>query len=124
MQPMNRRVVELTTLEQQGKDAGAPDATPAERLMMVWPLTLAACNPDFKDMLRGLSAANVDFLIVGAYAVAAHGHPRASEDLDIWIRAEPETAAKVMRALADFGAPLQDLTPTFHGRSHPVQDAV
>ena len=40
MQPMNRRVVKLTTLEQQGKDAGAPDATPEERLMMVWPLTL------------------------------------------------------------------------------------
>ena len=67
-------------------------------------------NPDFKDMLRGLSAAKVDFLIVGAYAVAAHGYPRATGDLDIWIRAEPETAAKVIRALADFGAPLQDLT--------------
>ena len=39
-----------------------------------------------------------------------HTGTRATGDLDIWIRAEPETAAKVMRALADFGAPLQDLT--------------
>ena len=48
-------------------------------------------NPDFSDMLRELSAANVDFLVVGAYALAGHGLPRATGDLDLWIRAECET---------------------------------
>ena len=43
-------------------------------------------NPDFKDMLSALSEAKIDFLLVGAYAVAAHGHPRATGDLDHWVR--------------------------------------
>jgi len=67
-------------------------------------------NPDFKDMLRALSAAKVDFLLVGAYAVAAHGHPRATGDLDLWVRPDAETAPKVYGVLAEFGAPLDDLT--------------
>ncbi|EMI40271.1 nucleotidyltransferase [Rhodopirellula sp. SWK7] len=67
-------------------------------------------NPDFKDMLRALSDAKIDFLLVGAYAVAAHGHPRATGDLDIWVRPDSDTAPKVYRVLAEFGAPLHDLT--------------
>ncbi|EGF29229.1 nucleotidyltransferase [Rhodopirellula baltica] len=67
-------------------------------------------NPDFKDMLLALSGARIDFLLVGAYAVAAHGHPRATGDLDLWVRPDTETAPKVYRVLAEFGAPLQDLT--------------
>ena len=67
-------------------------------------------NPDFKDMLLALSDAGIDFLLVGAYAVAAHGHPRATGDLDIWVRPDAQTAPKVYRVLADFGAPLHDLT--------------
>ena len=67
-------------------------------------------NPDFKDMLLALSDARIDFLLVGAYAVAAHGHPRATGDLDLWVRPDAETAPKVYRVLADFGAPLHDLT--------------
>lgn len=67
-------------------------------------------NPDFKDMLIALKDANVDFLVVGAYAVAAHGYPRATGDLDIWIRADDGTAPRVMRALAAFGAPISELT--------------
>jgi hypothetical protein len=67
-------------------------------------------NPDFKDMLVALKDANVDFLVVGAYAVAAHGYPRATGDLDIWIRADDGTAPRVMRALAAFGAPISELT--------------
>ena len=67
-------------------------------------------NPDFKDMLRALSDAKIDFLLVGAYAVAAHGHPRATGDLDLWVRPDAETALKVYRVLAEFGAPLHDLT--------------
>ncbi|KAA1262088.1 hypothetical protein LF1_46490 [Rubripirellula obstinata] len=67
-------------------------------------------NPDFKDMLLALFEAKVDFLLVGAYAVAAHGHPRATGDLDLWVRPDAETAPKVYRVLAEFGAPLHDLT--------------
>ena len=60
-------------------------------------------------MLSALSEAKIDYLLVGAYAVAAHGYPRATDDLDIWIRADSETATKVFGALAEFGAPLHDL---------------
>ncbi len=67
-------------------------------------------NPDFKDMLLALSEANVDYLLVGAYAVAAHGYPRATGDLDLWVRPDAETAPRVYRVLAEFGAPLHDLT--------------
>jgi hypothetical protein len=67
-------------------------------------------NPDFADILSALSAAGVDFLIVGAHALAAHGVPRATGDLDIWIRPTPDNAARTLRALAAFGAPLSDLS--------------
>ncbi len=67
-------------------------------------------NPDFKDMLSGFTDSGVEFLLVGAYAMAAHGHPRATGDLDIWVRANPDNAVKVLVALSKFGAPLQDLT--------------
>jgi hypothetical protein len=67
-------------------------------------------NSDFADMLSALSAAGVEFLIVGAHALAAHGVPRATGDLDIWIRPSPDNAARTLRALAAFGAPLSDLS--------------
>ncbi len=67
-------------------------------------------NPDFVAMLSELSAARAEYLIVGAHALAAHGHPRATGDLDLWVRPTPENAARVYQALTIFGAPLQDLT--------------
>jgi hypothetical protein len=67
-------------------------------------------NPDFADILSALSAAGVEFLIVGAHALAAHGVPRATGDLDIWIRPTPDNAERTLRALAAFGAPLSDLS--------------
>jgi hypothetical protein len=66
-------------------------------------------NPDFVDLLRAFVAADVRFLIVGAYALAHHGRPRATGDLDVWIDATPQNAPHVMRALAAFGAPLGDV---------------
>ncbi len=68
-------------------------------------------NPDFRDMLCELSAANAEFLVVGAYAMAAHGVPRATGDLDVWVRPTPSNADLVFAALARFGAPLQNLSP-------------
>ena len=67
-------------------------------------------NQDFVDLLRAFSAAEVRFLVVGAYALALHGRPRATGDLDVWIEATPENAARVMRGLAAFGAPLHDVS--------------
>ena len=67
-------------------------------------------NPDFVDLLRAFVAADVRFLIVGAYALALHGRPRATGDLDVWIDATPDNAGRVVQALAAFGAPLADVT--------------
>ena len=67
-------------------------------------------NRDFVEMLSALSAAGARFLVVGAHALAAHGAPRATGDLDIWIGATPENAARVLQALRSFGAALFDLT--------------
>jgi hypothetical protein len=67
-------------------------------------------NRDFAEMLDALSGAGADFLIIGAHALAAHGRPRATGDLDIWVRPTPENAERVWRALEIFGAPVGDLT--------------
>jgi hypothetical protein len=66
-------------------------------------------NQDFVDLLRAFVAAEVRFLIVGAYALALHGRPRATGDLDVWVDATPENAARVMRALAACRAPLAEV---------------
>lgn len=67
-------------------------------------------NRDFVEILAALCAAGVEFLVVGAYAMAAHGLPRATGDIDIWVRPMRANAEHVMRALQSFGAPLFDLT--------------
>ena len=66
-------------------------------------------NRDFVDLLRAFKDADVRFLVVGAYALAHHGRPRATGDLDVWIEATPVNATRVMRALAAFGAPMQEV---------------
>lgn len=60
-------------------------------------------------MLSALSAEGAEYLMIGAYALAVHGHPRATGDLDLWVRAEPGNARRVMAALKRFGAPLAEL---------------
>ncbi|MGO8999124.1 MAG: hypothetical protein ACLQVI_37840 [Polyangiaceae bacterium] len=67
-------------------------------------------NPDFLDLLRSLLAADVRFMVVGAYAVGVHGRPRATKDLDVWVEPSAENAPRVIRALVEFGAPLMGLT--------------
>lgn len=67
-------------------------------------------NRDFAEMLDALSAERVEFLVVGAHALAAHGRPRATGDLDIWIRPEADNARRVWKALQAFGAPLDQLS--------------
>lgn len=60
-------------------------------------------------MLRSLLKEEALFLIVGAYAMAAHGVPRSTGDIDVWVAADPANAARVFRALTQFGAPLDAL---------------
>jgi len=67
-------------------------------------------NPDFRDLLAEFNARGVDFIVVGAYALAAHGRVRATKDLDVWVRPTAQNAARVMAALKNFGAPMHDLS--------------
>jgi hypothetical protein len=62
-------------------------------------------NPDFRDFLAALLAAEARFLVVGAHALAVHGVPRATGDIDVWIDRTPENVGRVWSALAAFGAP-------------------
>jgi hypothetical protein len=67
-------------------------------------------NPDFRDLLAEFNAHEVEYLVVGGHALAAHGHVRATKDLDVWVRPTADNAPRVLRALGTFGAPLQDLS--------------
>lgn len=67
-------------------------------------------NPDFRDILCIFIDRSVEFLVVGAYAVAVHGVPRATGDIDLWVRPESENARRAWEALALFGAPMAELT--------------
>lgn len=60
-------------------------------------------NPDFKEFIALLNAHNVRYLVVGGYAVALHGYPRYTKDLDVWIERSPENAMQLVEALAAFG---------------------
>lgn len=72
---------------------------------------MAPVDQDFRDLLSEFLAAEVEFLIVGAHALALQGHIRATKDLDIWIKPSAENAHRVFLALARFGAPLQGTRP-------------
>lgn len=67
-------------------------------------------NEDYREMLQALVDEKARFLLVGAYALAAHGYPRATMDIDIWVMPSPANADAVLRALRRFGAPLHNLT--------------
>jgi len=64
---------------------------------------------DFRDVLAALVANGVRFLIVGAHALAAHGVPRVTGDLDIWVEPTATNASRIWRALSEFGAPMSAL---------------
>ena len=66
--------------------------------------------PDFKELLSALNAHQVKYLVVGGYAVSFHARPRATRDLDILIKADPENGRAAFAALGEFGAPLEDLS--------------
>ena len=60
-------------------------------------------------MLSEFLNSEVDFLLVGAYALAAHGYPRSTGDMGLWVRADESTGPRVYEALQRFGAPLHNL---------------
>jgi hypothetical protein len=68
-------------------------------------------SKDFKEFIELLNAYEVRYLVVGGYAVAFHGHPRYTKDLDVWIELAPENADKVLKALDEFGFGSLDLKP-------------
>lgn len=67
-------------------------------------------NSDYRDMLCALSEEGVKFLLVGAYAMAVHGYPRSTVDMDLWVMPTRDNAEAVLRGLARFGAPAGELT--------------
>lgn len=60
-------------------------------------------HPDFKEFLKLLNDHQVEYLLIGGYAVAYHGYPRATADMDIWIRISPENAQRIVNVLNLFG---------------------
>ena len=68
-------------------------------------------NQDYKEMLSLLLEEQVEFVLVGAYAMAAHGYPRATGDIDLYINPSAENSQRVYNCLARFGAPMDELRP-------------
>ena len=83
---------------------------------------------DLKELLSVLNAHCVRFLVVGAYAVSVHAQPRATTDLDLFVKPYAENAGRLYAALVEFGAPLEGLTsadfaekgPFFHMGREPI----
>ena len=68
-------------------------------------MTEGALPPDFADLIVCLTEAGADYMVVGGYAVMAHGYVRATQDFDVWVRASPDNIARVMVAMEAFGFP-------------------
>ena len=66
-------------------------------------------NPHFVEILKSFRDEEVEYLVIGAHALAAHGHVRATLDIDLWVRPTPENARRVWRALERFRAPLSKM---------------
>jgi hypothetical protein len=76
--------------------------------------------PDFREFLKFLDSEKVEYLLVGGYAVGYYGHPRTTGDMDIWIAANPQNAAAVVRALRKFGFRAESLSPDLFVREKSV----
>ena len=60
-------------------------------------------NPDFREFIQSFNDNRVLYLVVGGYAVALHGHPRYTRDMEVWVALEPDNAASIVKALDQFG---------------------
>jgi predicted nucleotidyltransferase len=88
-----------TGVHSRPRHAGEP-LKKSDASIMAGPKTL---HPDFVAFVELLNAHDVRYLVVGGYAVAFHGHPRYTKDLDIWVAATVENAGRLLDALAEFG---------------------
>jgi hypothetical protein len=70
-------------------------------------------STDYKDILSAFDGLGVKYLVVGAHAMAFHGVARSTGDIDLWVKCDPVNSDKVFRALADFGAPLDNLEKSY-----------
>lgn len=68
-----------------------------------------ALDQDFKEFLESLNDNHVRYLVIGGYAVAFHGHPRYTKDIDIWVGTDPINAGNIIKALSQFGFDSLDL---------------
>lgn len=66
---------------------------------------------DFREFLRLLSDHEIDYLLIGGYAVGFYGHPRTTADMDVWVSDNPENARRLVRVLEEFGMVSDNLTP-------------
>jgi len=66
---------------------------------------------DFKEFLKLLNEHQVEYLLIGGYAVGYHGYPRATADMDIWIAMNPTNAGRIVAVLKEFGFDLPELSP-------------
>lgn len=67
-------------------------------------------NQDYKEMLQILQKYGVEYILVGAYAMAAYGYPRSTMDIDIWVNPVKSNSVKIYEALSEFGAPLREIS--------------
>ncbi|MBL7732947.1 MAG: hypothetical protein JNM88_17380 [Chitinophagaceae bacterium] len=66
-------------------------------------------NPDFRDLIRSLNKFEVEYMLVGGYAVILYGYVRSTSDLDIWVNRTEDNYKKLMRAFYDFGLPTNEV---------------
>jgi hypothetical protein len=74
-------------------------------------MAIPALARDFKEFLKSLNSNSVEYLLIGGYAVAIYGYIRATNDLDVWVRIDPDNAVRIDRALRQFGFVTAGLTP-------------
>ncbi|MHC4543567.1 MAG: DUF6036 family nucleotidyltransferase [Planctomycetota bacterium] len=76
--------------------------------------------PDFKEFLKLLNAHQVEYLLIGGYAVGYHGYPRATVDMDIWTAMHPVNAERIVTVLKEFGFDIPELSPELFLREWQV----
>lgn len=96
------------------------DGPPSKRCVACSMGGLMELNQDFYEFFASLAKHDVRFLVVGGYAMAAHGQPRFTKDLDVWIWMDPDNSAACVAALEEFGFGSLGLTPADFGQPDSV----
>ena len=94
-----------------GRPGRRKSASPRSSRSGSRPTALTTLPPDFVEFLKLLEDHQAEYLIIGGYAVGAHGHPRTTKDLDLWIGVTPDNVSRVVDAIRAFGFDLPNLTP-------------